>query len=64
MTAWHELAGRLGPSNSPADGRGGEESDAWESAPAPAEVAKRVLEGVFGRQVAPDRIPLLTNVVH
>ena len=32
--------------------------------PAPAQVAKRALEGVFGRHVSAEQIPLLTNVMH
>ena len=38
--------------------------DSWNDAPAPAKVAKRILEGVFHRKVSPARIPLLTNVMH
>lgn len=60
MTAHQELQARLaGPSES-----GGGDGDPWESAPAPAKVAKRILEGVFGREVGADRIPLLTNAMH
>jgi hypothetical protein len=38
--------------------------DSWNDAPAPAKVAKRILEGVFHRKVSPAQIPLLTNVMH
>jgi len=48
-------------SNGPAGEPGG---DSWNDAPAPAKVAKRILEGVFHRKVSPARIPLLTNVMH
>jgi hypothetical protein len=38
--------------------------DPWKDAPAPAKVAKRILEGVFHREVSPAQIPLLTNAMH
>jgi hypothetical protein len=47
-----------------ADGNGGPPRDPWEHAPAPAKVGRRVIEGVFRRQVPPERIGLLTNVMH
>jgi hypothetical protein len=65
MTAWQELAGRLGSSG----GEGGSDapspqsSDPWEEAPVPAKVARRIGEGVLGR-VSSDLIPLLRNVMH
>ena len=40
------------------------ESDPWSHAPAPAQLAKRVMEDVTGREIAPDRIPVYTNVMH
>jgi hypothetical protein len=40
------------------------EHERWQQAPAPAQVAKRILEGVFEKQVAADRIPVLTNAMH
>jgi hypothetical protein len=48
------------------NGGGGATSEAerWQQAPAPAQVAKRILEGVFDTGVAADRIPLLTNAMH
>ncbi len=61
MTAWQEASSRLGQSG------GGETTapeDPWEQASAPAKVAKRVIEGVFDRQVPASKIPLLTNVMH
>jgi hypothetical protein len=36
----------------------------WEDAPAPAQVGKRVFEGVSGRELAPDRAALVNNVTH
>ena len=38
--------------------------DPWEEASAPAKVGRRIIEGVFQREVSPERIPLLTNVMH
>lgn len=61
MTAWQELSSRLS---------GGQESsgpapdDPWEAAPAPAKVARKFATDVLGRDVSPDRIGLLTNVMH
>ncbi|MGE0026334.1 MAG: hypothetical protein AB7O78_16105 [Thermoleophilia bacterium] len=46
------------------DGSAQAPGDPWEEAPAPAKVARRVLEGVFGRQVPAERIGLLTNAMH
>jgi hypothetical protein len=43
---------------------GGEENDPWQSAPAPAQVGKRLIEGVFGRHVSPAAIPVLTQAMH
>ena len=40
------------------------QTDPWEQASAPAKVAKRVIEGVFQRDVPPERIPLLTHAMH
>lgn len=65
MTGWQELSAKLQASGSPS---GGDEpqtdEERWEQAPAPAQVARRVLKGVLGQQVGPDRIGLLTNVMH
>jgi hypothetical protein len=36
----------------------------WESAPAPAQVGRRVVEGFLQRQLSPDRARLTNNVVH
>lgn len=40
------------------------EAERWQQAPAPAQVAKRVLEGVFHEDVPAERIPLLTTAMH
>ena len=62
MTGWQELAARLQSSG----GQDGQEqpSDPWESAPVPAQVARKIGEGLFGLEVPAERIPLLTNVMH
>ena len=44
--------------------RATESGDPWKRAPAPALLAKRVIEGVFQRELPPERIPLFTNAVH
>ena len=36
----------------------------WAEAPAPAQLAKKVSEGVLGRRVVKRQAPLITNVVH
>jgi hypothetical protein len=36
----------------------------WEEAPAPAQVGKRLFEGFFQRQLAPERARLVNNVMH
>jgi hypothetical protein len=40
------------------------EADPWSHAPAPAQLAKRVMEDVTGREIPPDRIPVYTNAMH
>lgn len=63
MTLHQEIVNRM---SSNGDGGSGSdrERDPWENAPAPAQVAKRILEGVFHKKVPADRIDLLTNVMH
>ena len=36
----------------------------WERAPAPAKVGKRLVEGLFGIELAPSRARLVNNVMH
>jgi hypothetical protein len=36
----------------------------WDDAPAPAHVGKRLVEGLFARELAPDRAALVNNVTH
>jgi hypothetical protein len=38
--------------------------DSWDDAPAPAKFGRRVFEGVFLRQLPPQRARLVNNVVH
>jgi uncharacterized membrane protein YagU involved in acid resistance len=66
MTAWQELSARLMSSGdeSPEGGEQTEPSDPWEQASAPANVAKRIGEGVFQREVSADLIPVLTHAMH
>ena len=75
MTAWQELSSRLqsavsedsaSGADGQADGRGVPEkdSDPWEDAPVPAKVAQRAAEGLFGWRLPPERIPLITTVMH
>jgi hypothetical protein len=58
MTAAQRIGSRLQSSG------GGDEGPSWENAPAPAKVAKRILEGVFDRTVPAARIDVLTHVTH
>lgn len=36
----------------------------WDEAPAPAQVGQRLVDGVFGRALSPDRISLVNNITH
>jgi hypothetical protein len=36
----------------------------WEQAPAPAQIGKRIVEGVFQRQLSPERARLTSNLTH
>jgi hypothetical protein len=38
--------------------------DSWDHAPAPAQVGKRLVEGLFQRELAPDRARLVNNATH
>ncbi len=38
--------------------------DSWEDAPAPAQVGRRIVEGLTGRQLSPARARLCNNVMH
>ena len=64
MTAWQTAAAKLFSSGSDQDSGDEGLRDPWKDAPAPAQVAQRVLDGVFHRPAPPQRIPLITNVMH
>lgn len=36
----------------------------WDEAPAPAQVGRRLVEGLFRVELAPTRVPLVSNVTH
>jgi len=57
MTAWQKLSARLQQSSSADSDGDSQGNDPWESAPAPAQVAKRLIEGVFQREVGAEKIP-------
>ena len=62
MTAYQELVQSSqdrGPSTEPQS-----DAERWQHAPAPAQVAKRILEGIFHEDVSAAHIPLLTNAMH
>jgi hypothetical protein len=60
MTVWQEAAQRLERSEEGEQGSG----DPWKRAPAPAQMARLILRSVFGVEVGPEKIGLLTNVSH
>jgi hypothetical protein len=67
MTSLQEVMARrrrAALARSGAGSNGEAPTDPWEKAPAPAQLARRVLMGVTGRDVAPRFIPLFTNAVH
>ena len=62
MTAYQELIQSGGEGGN--DKKPQTEAERWQQAPAPAQVGKRILEGVFQREVSADRIPLLATAMH
>jgi hypothetical protein len=42
----------------------GSEWESWDEAPVPAKIGKRIIEGVFQREVSTDKIELVNNAVH
>jgi hypothetical protein len=65
MTGYQALLARIRSDEGGGGGSGnGRPADLWEEAPAPARVARRLIEGVLHRPVAPKRIGLLTTVTH
>jgi hypothetical protein len=63
MTALQEVMARRRRARMPA-GPMTAEADPWSYAPAPAQLAKRVMEDITGREIPPDRIPVYTNAMH
>jgi len=66
MTICQELAARL-QSSGDEEQQGGQEEvplDPWEQASMPAQVGRRISEGVFHKEVSPDLIPVLTHGMH
>lgn len=70
MTSWQELAARLRTNQDAGDdgpdvsGQELGEEAAWEQASAPAQVARRIAQGVFGAHVPAKLIPVLTHAMH
>lgn len=77
MTGWQTLVARLraggdgeGEGDSGDDGgdaKGGDDGgsrDPWAEASAPAQVGRRIIEGVFEREASPELIPVLTHGMH
>ncbi len=63
MTGLQEVMARRRRARMPMGPPTGEE-DPWSHAPAPAQLAKRVMEDITGREIPPDRIPVYTNAMH
>ena len=63
MTAVQEVMSRRRRAHAPKVSENGQ-ADPWKKAPAPAQLAKRVIEGVTQQEVPVERISLLTNAVH
>lgn len=61
MTIAQELVAKL---QSSGGGGGGDEPPSWDDASAPAEVGRRIIEGVFQKDAPPEMIPTLTNAMH
>lgn len=64
MTVLQEVMAKRRRLSMPVAMREFEDADPWSHAPAPAQLAKRVVEGVLRREVPVARIPLYTNVMH
>jgi len=63
MTASQELYAKLQSSPDRSDEKE-EPQDSWEQASMPAQVGRRIGEGVFGKPVSADLIPVLTHGMH
>jgi hypothetical protein len=55
---------RGGGTSSAEEWESSEGMSSWEDAPAPAQVGKRLLEGLFDRKLPPTRARLVNNVTH
>lgn len=64
MTAYQELVSWTKRSRAGDSGKTDSSPNDWHQAPAPAQVGKRLIEGLFQYEVSPDRIPLLTHAMH
>ncbi len=64
MTGWQELSMKIRSDDDDGGGGGEEPDDPWEQASAPAQVGRRIIEGVFHRDASPELIPLLTQGMH
>lgn len=62
MTAYQEAVSRARGRSATAEQL--KEPRTWAEAPAPAQVAKKVSEGVFNKRVVKRQAPVITNVVH
>jgi hypothetical protein len=60
----YERYQRGGGESSPLDWEFSVGLRSWEQAPAPAQVGRRLIEGVFQRKVPPSRAALVNNVTH
>lgn len=65
MSAYQYLVIGIQSLGSSDEDSGGEpEGDPWESASAPAQVGYRLLKGLFGVELGPERIGLMTQLMH
>jgi hypothetical protein len=64
MTALQEVMARRRRRARVAAGEPMADADPWEHAPAPAKLARLVIERAFHREVPAERIPFFTNAVH
>ena len=55
---------RGGGASSFADWEFSSEVSSWDEAPAPAQVGKRLVEGLFKRELPAQRAPLVNNITH
>ena len=62
MTAYQEAVSRTRGRSATAEQL--REPRTWAEAPAPAQLAKKVSEGVFNERVVKRQAPLITNLVH